>query len=256
MRKLACILAASVAFPMAANAAEVILSPTGQPYAEMIHTGATSSGTALALVTKPSDIDVAATTTTSTGLEAGGFGGNGYAIITGGNGTSGNLGFQDITIDPLSPWSYFTAMQFTLTPLTTGAPSNSMDWRFDATVNFLGGGSQTIQDIFFGTTTDKFDALAEIILGDQEYLDSITLFGLEGRTSAKGQTPAGQFADYRFDSIRQISFDAVADSDIPDPQGAVPEPGTWLMMMFGFGAVGAMIRRRKSESTQLRVRFA
>ncbi len=28
-------------------------------------------------------------------------------------------------------------------------------------------------------------------------------------------------------------------------QGAVPEPSTWAMMLFGFGAAGAMLRRRK-----------
>lgn len=34
----------------------------------------------------------------------------------------------------------------------------------------------------------------------------------------------------------------------------VPEPGTWAMMLFGFGAVGFGLRRRRKEST--RVRFA
>lgn len=28
--------------------------------------------------------------------------------------------------------------------------------------------------------------------------------------------------------------------------GAVPEPGTWLLMMLGFGGIGAMLRRRKT----------
>ena len=36
---------------------------------------------------------------------------------------------------------------------------------------------------------------------------------------------------------------------------AVPEPATWAMMMLGFGALGAMIRRRKT-STTARIRFA
>ena len=39
--------------------------------------------------------------------------------------------------------------------------------------------------------------------------------------------------------------------------GAVPEPATWAMMLFGFGAVGFGMRRRRSQKQgKLRVRFA
>ncbi len=37
--------------------------------------------------------------------------------------------------------------------------------------------------------------------------------------------------------------------------GAVPEPGTWLMMILGFGAIGASLRARKSDDGK-RVTFA
>ena len=36
--------------------------------------------------------------------------------------------------------------------------------------------------------------------------------------------------------------------------GAVPEPGTWAMMLFGFGGIGVAMRtrrRRKALTTQL-----
>ncbi|MEO6151662.1 MAG: PEPxxWA-CTERM sorting domain-containing protein [Croceibacterium sp.] len=38
--------------------------------------------------------------------------------------------------------------------------------------------------------------------------------------------------------------------------GAVPEPATWAMMLFGFGGVGFAMRRRKSEDVTKRMRFA
>jgi len=40
-----------------------------------------------------------------------------------------------------------------------------------------------------------------------------------------------------------------------DP-GAVPEPGTWAMMLVGFGAVGFGLRRRKAPVQRLRVAYA
>jgi hypothetical protein len=31
----------------------------------------------------------------------------------------------------------------------------------------------------------------------------------------------------------------------PPPVGGIPEPGTWALMILGFGAVGAAMRRRR-----------
>lgn len=43
-----------------------------------------------------------------------------------------------------------------------------------------------------------------------------------------------------------IRYGAVDIGSIPDP-GAVPEPGTWAMLLFGFGAIGAALRRRQRK---------
>lgn len=37
----------------------------------------------------------------------------------------------------------------------------------------------------------------------------------------------------------------VGQGPVITPLGAVPEPGTWVMMLLGFGAIGASLRRRK-----------
>lgn len=41
---------------------------------------------------------------------------------------------------------------------------------------------------------------------------------------------------------------------IPSVSGAVPEPATWAMMLMGFGAIGAAMRRRRA--TTLRVSYS
>ncbi|WP_432199836.1 PEPxxWA-CTERM sorting domain-containing protein [Erythrobacter sp. W53] len=36
-----------------------------------------------------------------------------------------------------------------------------------------------------------------------------------------------------------------------DPSGAVPEPSTWALLILGFGAIGAFMRRREKVTTRL-----
>ncbi|TCJ39503.1 PEPxxWA-CTERM sorting domain-containing protein [Parafrankia sp. BMG5.11] len=53
-------------------------------------------------------------------------------------------------------------------------------------------------------------------------------------------------------TARQFRVDEVSAGP-----GAVPEPATWAMMLFGFGAVGFGMRRRRSRDySQARVRYA
>jgi hypothetical protein len=46
----------------------------------------------------------------------------------------------------------------------------------------------------------------------------------------------------------QIVFDDVTFGSVTPPTGAVPEPGTWAMMLMGFGAVGTAMRRRRRQA--------
>lgn len=45
-----------------------------------------------------------------------------------------------------------------------------------------------------------------------------------------------------------IRYGAVDIGSVPDP-GAVPEPSTWAMLLFGFGSVGFAMRRRRQKLT-------
>lgn len=49
-----------------------------------------------------------------------------------------------------------------------------------------------------------------------------------------------------------LAFDGLALNDVPIG-GAIPEPSTWAMLILGFGAAGAAMRRRQRTA---RVRFA
>ena len=49
------------------------------------------------------------------------------------------------------------------------------------------------------------------------------------------------------DNVQGFSNAVLFATGVP----AVPEPSTWLMMLFGFGAVGAALRRRKISASSL-----
>ncbi len=54
--------------------------------------------------------------------------------------------------------------------------------------------------------------------------------------------------DYnQFPNYRQVAFDNVKLDASPIPLSAVPEPSTWMMMLFGFGAAGIAMRRRNKS---------
>ena len=97
------------------------------------------------------------------------------------------------------------------------------------------------------------DVLANFFLGSDPFATnpnawtsySFDIFGLI--------TP-GQSYQVRFAEVdNQFFFNQGVDNvSILATGGAVPEPGTWAMMLMGFGAVGFAMRRRKQTELTLR----
>lgn len=238
---------AAASLPAIANAATVVVYNSVEPgpaavidggpatpYAEMVHNNGAPDAKSLSLTTKPGANNVVVSSTEK--LSASGQG-DGFATISSANGA----GFSNITINPTSPFDFFNAMQFTLTPL--GPSGKPLEFNFDVKVMTLSG-IENIYNVAFQTQVDKFDVVGSIILDATHLIDSITLYGLQGRVAASGKDPAGEYSAYNFASIKQISFSPQAVST-PPVQTAIPEPGTWLTMIFGFGAIATGLRRRR-----------
>lgn len=73
-----------------------------------------------------------------------------------------------------------------------------------------------------------------------------TQYQLLGTNFSGSFTDAGTLQLFYWDTNNGDNFGAVAANVVIRQQSAVPEPGTWLMMLAGFGAVGVAVRRRRS----------
>ena len=94
-------------------------------------------------------------------------------------------------------------------------------------------------------TGSRYDTFLQAVLGPGNYTVSVAAFsnfaigpnlsnGFEGDGSFGNRTNAWAFDILNVNSAIQV--------------GAVPEPGTWALMLIGFGAVGASLRRRRRVS--------
>lgn len=165
-------------------------------------------------------------------LDQAGNNGQGFAQV------DGTPLFDTLLIDPVN-FAGFNALQFHLSyqrqapnPFPSGPDDIGIDY---GTLNVAwtlvggGGGNQTV-NILNGN--DKFRLYGTA--GEQ--FSTVTLSQLAGTLSHGQNGPTPYLADFK--DIKQVSFDFT-------PAVVVPEPGTWALMITGFGAVGYAVRRRR-----------
>lgn len=82
-------------------------------------------------------------------------------------------------------------------------------------------------------------------------------FRVNGTEVLDGQSFIGpaNITSYVFDTVTTNGAVGLRSLSVSSPLdvGAVPEPATWVMMLFGFGAVGYSMRRKR---TRVRVTYA
>lgn len=108
------------------------------------------------------------------------------------------------------------------------------DLIYRLTLGFAGGG--TLTGIYTPTTNTFLAGSAAVIDGVSYSLSDFSFRRFGGDTvQAFTATPGGDPNDY----VGSFQLSAAG----------VPEPSTWAMMIVGFGALGAVMRRRKVRAT-------
>ncbi len=212
--------------------AATMVSANGTPLSETIKSNSGLDGNLVNFYSDPSNYQVDYSSTSTLSPSSSG----GFAFVQGVGGT----GFVDLTLTPET--ITFSAIKFNLQlPASTGgfdAPNGyKTDFTFDTMVYFSGGGSQLFSnDVGAGNGENRF-----IITGGVgEAISKIVFSNLVG-VSTKNNDPT-YTNGYNFNSLRQVSFDAVS---------GVPEPSTWALFILGFGAIGMMLRSGRGRSAIL-----
>lgn len=107
------------------------------------------------------------------------------------------------------------------------------------------GGTQgfNIYAIVNGSTQTIF-SYAGGVPADSYYLSGLGTIGFGGGTVTGIQIASTGYVGNAFHAFGDESFTL-------NVSGAVPEPGTWAMLLLGFGAIGVAMRRRKPSAAAL-----
>lgn len=223
---------AALAAMAAPASAATLVGATGTPLTDVVKTDTVINSNDIQFTSTPHHLVLDYTSTSTVSPSSS----NGFAFVQGAVISNVNQGFADLTITPQSfTFSDFKFnIQLPSQALPTGATKlNKADFNFDTTVFFAGGGSQGFtSDVGAGNGVNRF----LITAGLNEEINKIVFSNL---VDLSGNNDGLKFT---FDSLRQVSFDAV---------GIVPEPSTWAMFILGFGLIGGMLRAARKRGALL-----
>ena len=165
-----------------------------------------------------------------------------------------------------SPISVAPSFTFTGGSLLTGTGANGAEPAGDATqyLSVLGNQTATLAHTGPGSITDL-----SVYIGSLDSYNKITFYGT-GAFSGAGESllgtdltasPGGSHTDpldnQRFNftftggTVDEVAFYSGYNSlEIDNIAAAVPEPGTWAMMMVGLGLIGFMLRNNRKPKNQ------
>lgn len=130
---------------------------------------------------------------------------------------TGGLNFLSFSLENAT----FTSLEFRVSPIDTNNPGATGPWTL--VLNGFDENNNAFTDSFSDLQANEFF--------------NITAINGQRITSANFTMAADQGA---IQKVAQIRIDGA--------QAVVPEPGTWALMIMGFGGAGAMLRRRRVAS--------
>lgn len=148
-----------------------------------------------------------------------------------------NIDFVDNQSVTITTPQWVSATLWSFDPATSGGTIGG------ASLSFLGAGGETL----FTTTQAGGGAYGATIMGGgyfssfQGFPTPLTFYGVR-IVASNVQLSAADSATYTQASLSIGTGSAVLNQ--ATPTSPVPEPHTWALMILGFGASGAMLRRR------------
>lgn len=137
--------------------------------------------------------------------------------------------------------------------ISLGGPANDLFNMLSGNI-FLTGG-QAMSYIEFGLTSGVAGTVNFFITGSDGTTQFLNALIGSGDTHFAFSTSSGStFSNVLFvaNSPLEITLLKQVRIDVAVP-GAVPEPGTWAMMLIGFGAIGYSMRRRRKTHHLMQV---